>query len=54
MSWTELKVESQVKLKDIVVAFVSSIEIIKLLGAGGEAIKENNVHAQNVSERLAC
>ena len=32
------------KLKDTVVAFVSSNEMMKLLGAGGEAIKENNVH----------
>ena len=31
------------KLKDIVVAFISSNEMIKLLGAGGEAIKKNNV-----------
>ena len=48
MSWTELKVESQVKLKDIVVADVSSNEIIKLLGAGGGAIKEKKLSSINV------
>ena len=43
MSWTELKVESQVNLKDNVVADVFSSEITKLLGAGGEAIKEKKL-----------